>query len=341
MSIILPSDKEFVFPSSATYGFEIDPPSDYDEASARKMAIAILRLAALGPSRFSVTFGANGTVDENTQQQSLRTSVAILEVLQQFPVAAHMACSGLSREDNINFAEQLHTYGIREILALSGDRLAEEDKSITRFKGAPLLIAYLQGRSEFKISAAADFSFYDMKSNDGGQSALVSIAENLRAKITEGATQLITQFTFQPDNVARGILGVHSEGIETPIIAGLIPVLNFPAIFELADKYHVPVPDDLRRIHDKIIVDVNGKPVVVNPGTIDRSGTVGQELIVQQIKCFANYGLTDYHFYSANSVPGMLTRIVTAGRDQEIVPYQPDEAQVSRLTKALLRRFER
>ena len=99
---------------NASASFEFFPPKT-PEMEARLWA-AIERLAPLGPSFVSVTYGAGGSTRE-------RTHATVERILKETDLrpAAHLTCVDATREEVDAVARAYWNAGVRHIVALRGD----------------------------------------------------------------------------------------------------------------------------------------------------------------------------------------------------------------------------
>ena len=100
--------------SGLRVSFEFFPPKT--EKMEENLWRSIERLAPLGPSFVSVTYGAGGSTRERTHQ----TIERILKETTLTP-AAHLTCVDASREEVDEVVRQYWETGVRHFVALRGD----------------------------------------------------------------------------------------------------------------------------------------------------------------------------------------------------------------------------
>ncbi|MEO1364979.1 MAG: methylenetetrahydrofolate reductase, partial [Pseudomonadota bacterium] len=94
--------------------FETFPPKSLD--ASFHLWDTVRALAPLAPRFVSVTYGAGGSTQRLTQEaaQTLRKSSGLR-------VAAHLTCTGQSRDEVLDTAQRYRAAGITDIVALRGD----------------------------------------------------------------------------------------------------------------------------------------------------------------------------------------------------------------------------
>ena len=102
------------FTADVRVSFEFFPPKS--EKMERALWLSVERLAPLGPSFVSVTYGAGGNTREKTHE-----IVSRLQSETGIPTAAHLTCVGASTGQIHDIAERYWDAGIRHIVALRGD----------------------------------------------------------------------------------------------------------------------------------------------------------------------------------------------------------------------------
>lgn len=212
--------------------FETFPPKSLD--ASFHLWDTVQALAPLNPRFVSVTYGAGGTTQSLTQEaaQTLRKSSGL-------PVAAHLTCTGQSREDVLRTAQRYAQNGIKDIVALRGD--ATDGGT---FKPHPDGFA----NSIDLIRALADLGSFTIRvgaypdSHPDATSPQQNI-DWLKAKLDAGASEAITQFFFEADSFLRFRDACAAAGITAPITPGIFPVANWTRARSFAETCgaHIPV----------------------------------------------------------------------------------------------------
>jgi len=201
------------------FSFEFFPPKD-DEGSLRLFE-SIAALAPLRPAFVSITYGAGGST-------RIRT-VALAKQIQAeigLTVVAHVTCIGADRAELRAVFDDLARAGVENVLALRGDPPAGSvfQASPGGFAHASELIAMLRRNYGFCIGAAC---------HPEKHLEAATIEDDLRflkLKADAGADFLVSQLFFDNSRFFEFERRARAEGIELPILPGLMPITNFAQI---------------------------------------------------------------------------------------------------------------
>lgn len=259
--------------------FEFFPPKT-DEME-RTLWDSIARLAPVGPSFVSVTYGAGGSTRERTHATVRR----ILAETSLLP-AAHLTCVDATRSEVDEVVRSYHAAGVRHIVALRGDPAAGIGAAYQPYpKGyayACDLVAGIRRLGDFEISVAA------FPEKHPESASLDQDIDALKRKIDAGASRAITQFFFENDLYFRFLDRVRANGIDIPIVPGILPVQNFKQTRVFAERAGASVPQWLADRFDGLDDDVATRRLV--------AATVAAE----QVFDLAARGVSDFHFYTMN-----------------------------------------
>ena len=194
-------------------------------------------LKDIRPDFISVTFGAGGS----QVNQSTREIASLIENQYHIPAMAHLTCVAAGKEDAERLLTELKEAGVENVLALRGD-VNPDYPPKTDFQYASELVAYIQKRGGFGISAAC----YP----EGHPESLdpVSDIRHLKEKVDAGAQHLISQLFFDNDDFFRFLERARIAGIDTPIEAGVMPVLSKSSILRMVSTCGASIPSKLTRI---------------------------------------------------------------------------------------------
>ncbi|MGH6840128.1 MAG: methylenetetrahydrofolate reductase, partial [Methylocella sp.] len=188
--------------------FEFFPPAS--EAMEATLWESIKRLAPLGPSFVSVTYGAGGSTRE-------RTHATVARIVNETEVkpAAHLTCVAAAGDEIDAIVRDYWDIGVRHIVALRGD---PQDGPGTKFCPHPsgyansaALVAGIRRVADFEISVA---TYPEGHPESVSTDADIDI---LKAKIDAGAHRAITQFFFENEIYLRFLDRVRAKGIDIPI----------------------------------------------------------------------------------------------------------------------------
>ncbi len=258
--------------------FEFFPPTT--EKMVDKLWETVKRLGPLDPSFVSVTYGAGGSTRE-------RTHGLVSRIRQETDMqpAAHLTCVGASKSEVEDVAEQYWESGIRHIVALRGDP-PEGDQVFKAhpdgFKGSVELIEHLKKMHDFEISVGCYPEIHPEAT-----SSLADI-DYLKRKMDAGATRAITQFFFDPDTYLRFVDRAQAQGIDIPIIPGILPVTSYSKLKQFAGQCGTHLPAWLTHLFEGLDEDPSTRNLV--------AAMVASE----QCRQLQQAGVTDFHFYTLN-----------------------------------------
>jgi methylenetetrahydrofolate reductase (NADPH) len=242
---------------------------------------SISRLAPLGPSFVSVTYGAGGTTRE-------RTHATVARIARETSVkpAAHLTCVAASCGEIDAIVQGYWDAGVRHIVALRGD---PQDGVGSKFRPHPdgyensaALVAGVRRIADFEVSVSA---YPERHPESASVDADIDV---LKAKIDAGATRAITQFFFENELYLRYLDKVRSRGVEIPIIPGIVPVQSFKQTANFAARAGASVPQWLADRFEGLDDDPQTRRLV--------AATVAAEQVLDLV----DRGVRDFHFYTMN-----------------------------------------
>jgi len=212
------------FPPKTTQGFE------------KLKAVRESLVQSLAPSFFSVTYGAGGSTQEGTLQ--------IVKEIQASGVSAapHLSCVGSSKEKIRQLLHDFQTQGIDRIVALRGD-LPSGTVQYGELHHASDLVAFIRETTGdfFHIEVAAYPEFHPQ-----AHSATQDI-KNFVQKVSCGADSAITQYFFNSDAYFRFLEDVTQQGVNIPIIPGIMPIMSSTQLIRFSDACGSELPRWLRK----------------------------------------------------------------------------------------------
>jgi methylenetetrahydrofolate reductase (NADPH) len=225
-------EKEVVF------SLEVFPPSS--DVPVENIYQTLEELRDINPDYISVTYGAGGGVRKNRtcELSSIIKEKYGLEAL------AHLTCDN-SDQKNINkILARLKAKNIKNILALRGDKPAGKAK-LGEYNYAYELIDHIKKNNDFGVAAACYPEGHLETKN------LDQDLEYLKEKVDYGVDYLISQMFFDNSLFYKFCQKAEKKGINVPIEAGVMPVINkkqVARIIELSDAYF---PAKFKRILNK------------------------------------------------------------------------------------------
>ncbi|MBN9083514.1 MAG: methylenetetrahydrofolate reductase [NAD(P)H] [Rhizobiales bacterium 62-17] len=259
--------------------FEFFPPKTAEMETS--LWHAIERLAPIGPSFVSVTYGAGGSTRERTHSTVSR----IIRETNLKP-AAHLTCVAATKDEVDDVVRAYWDVGVRHVVALRGDPVGGIGTTYAAHPGgyenSTALVAGLKRLGDFEISVSA----YPEKHPESA--TLDDDIDVLKAKIDAGATRAITQFFFENDHYLRYVDRVRAAGIHIPIVPGIVPVENFRQTASFAKRTGAYVPQWLADRFDGLDDDATTRRLVA------------AAVAAEQVFDLLDRGVQDFHFYTMN-----------------------------------------
>lgn len=264
---------------------EFFPPRD--DAGVEALRTTAAALQRINPDFVSVTYGAGGSTRQRTAQVSdlLRRDFG-------FTVMPHLTCVGHSRDELGTIADQIHTAGFRNIMALRGD----PPKGETTFNPSPDGLRYASDLVALLKSRHPDFCLgvggYPEKHPEAPSAS--ADLDHLKRKVDAGAAFVTTQLFFDNDVYYRFLDRCHAAGITIPIVPGIMPVLSLKQIQRFTTMCGASLPPKLitrlEAAHD-------------HPEILE---TVGIDWALTQIRDLLARGAPGYHLYILNRAKSAL-----------------------------------
>ena len=264
----------------AVFSFEFFPPKTDDGAASLMRTVADLK-QSLEPDFVSVTYGAGGSTRDRTHEvvTRIRSELGIDSM-------AHQTCVGDSPAAIRRNVERLLASGVRNVLALRGDRPKEEAASAPPpadgFAHATDLIEYLQDGFELSIGAAC-YPESHPESVDRDQDLFWT-----RRKVELGASFLITQLFFDTREYFDYVERARAGSINVPIVPGIMPITNVAQIERFTRMCGARIPEEL---HARL------RSVADDAGAVMATGV---EHAITQCRELLEGGAPGLHFYTLN-----------------------------------------
>ncbi|HAK37189.1 MAG TPA: methylenetetrahydrofolate reductase [NAD(P)H] [Nitrospina sp.] len=260
------------------FSFEFFPPKDDDGFD--QLFKTIDRLKSWNPAFVSVTYGAGGSTRSKTIDLVGRIKNEIgLESM------AHLTCVGHDSQEIRSVLESLRDKGIDNVLALRGD----PPKGDTDFVKPENGFGFASELVEFTHK---DFSFcIGVAGYPEGHPECPDPREglkHLKNKIIAGGSFIVTQLFFNNKVYFNFVKELQDIGVDTPVIPGIMPILNFQQIRRFTKMCGATVPDELLARLESVQDD----PDAVREIGIDHATAQCGELLSQ--------GAPGIHFYTLN-----------------------------------------
>lgn len=261
------------------FSLEIFPPKK--DTPYNVIYNTLLRMRGIPADFISVTYGAGGSRAQ--QDKTVEIASLILSTYHTEPVA-HLTCVSNDRQEVLLTLEQLKANHIENIMVLRGD-ISPEMPTKEDFKHASDLAAFIkQTDPSFNLLGACyPECHFECPS-------LEQDIENLRVKIENGVSHLITQLFFDNNKFYEFQEKAEKAGIHVPIEAGIMPITNARQIERTVALSHASVPPKLARLFDRFGSD----PKALNDAGIFYA--------VEQIMDLIDQGVRGIHLYTMNNV---------------------------------------
>jgi len=268
--------------------FEFSPPKT-DEGVANLIG-TIRSLRILNPAFVSVTYGAGGSSRARTVEVVTRIKGEL-----DIEAMAHVTCVGHSADELRELFEELRSAGIQNIMALRGDPPKGQERFVAHadgFRFASELITMLSAEFDFSIGAAGN-----PEKHQEAPTLEADIANAVR-KVRAGADFIVTQLFFDNDAYFEYVRRLRDEGVEVPIIPGIMPITNYEGIARMTQMSGARIPQ-------RLLAELEARSD--EPEAVAELGVAFCALQCQDLLARGAPGL---HFYTLNKSPA--TRAVVS-----------------------------
>lgn len=275
-----------LFKKKKVLSFEIFPPKRTDPVNT--IYNTVEKLKDLHPDFISVTYGAGGS-ENNRETLKIASSIKNEYGIES---VAHLPCINLDKREVLNILDDFKGAGIENILALRGD-VNPKFLPKNNFKYASDLVSFIKENGDFNVIAAC---------YPEGHIECPTIIEdirNLKIKVDAGADQLVTQLFFDNNYFYTFRERATIAGINVPIEAGIMPVVNRKQIERMISLCGVNLPKKFLSIMDRY---------EHNPEAMRDAGIA---YAIDQIVDLIAQGVDGIHLYTMNN-PYIAHRIYEA-----------------------------
>ena len=258
--------------------FEVFPPNP--EVGNDKIIAALKDMQGLAPHFISVTASNNKF---NIKETTVRLADYIQNDL-EIPTIAHLPAIYLTKDKVADTIADLDKVGVQKILALRGDIIpgVEPQKD---FRYATDLIEFITEQApHFDIIGACYPEGHPDSPNQ------ISDIQNLKKKVDAGCSSLVTQLFFDNERFYDFQDKCTLAGIDVPIHAGIMPILNRnQALRLLKTCENIHLPRKFKAILDKYEND---------PESLRAAGLA---YAVDQIVDLVTQDVAGVHLYTMNN----------------------------------------
>ena len=258
----------------ATISCELFPPKTGEQLENAKEIVR--QTAALNPAFISVTCGAGGS--------NAGLTIELADIAQNecgVPALVHCTCVTATNDQITERVNAMKAHGLQNVLALRGD-IPEGVTLSPDFTHASDLTAAIAAAGDFCIGGAC----YPDKHPESA--TVAADIDGLKRKLEAGCQFLTTQMFFDNQVLYRYLLELLRAGVDVPVCAGIMPVINSRQIARSCALSGTLLPPRFKAIIDRFGDD----PVAMKQAGIAYATD-------QIIDLIAN-GVTHIHLYTMN-----------------------------------------
>ena len=274
-----------IFKNKTTFSFEVFPPKK--TSPIETIYNTLDELKNLKPDFISVTFGAGGSENSETTLSIANRIKTVCNV----ESVVHLPCINLTKEEATSLFTDFRAAGIENILALRGDKV-EGKEPCKDFLHASDLIQFIK---EFDAlnqdSSEQSFNIIGACYPEGhpDSPSLVDDIKNLKIKVDAGASHLISQLFFDNNCFYDFIEKARLAGIDVPIEAGIMPVVNKAQIERMVSRCGVVLPKKYTAMMEKY------------GDNAEAIRDAGIAYAIDQIVDLVSQGVDGIHLYTMNN----------------------------------------
>ena len=239
------------------------------------------KLKIFYPDFVSITYGAGGSTRKRTHD-----TIKKFTYRPSIKPIPHLTCIGDTKDSIKKLAIDYWKMGIKSLVVIRGDpeniQLSKKRKFITFPNGysySSELIRDLKEIRDFEIIIAVFPEKHPESKN------IQEDIDNLKRKIDLGATKGITQFFFDNNKFYEFFNILQKKNIKIPIIPGILPIINFNKLIELAHNCNASVPKRLKNLYK---------------GKKEYEFNLSVDIATKQCLDLIKNGFNNLHFYTLN-----------------------------------------
>lgn len=265
-----------LFDKKTVFSFEIFPPKK--TSSVDVIYKTLEELGDLSPDFISVTFSAGGSGNGSL---SCEIASRIKDEYNITPMI-HLPCINYTEDEILAVLNDLDKRGIENILALRGD-INPDIEPKKHFRYASDLISFIKKHGDYDIAGACYPEGHIETEN------IVDDIKNLKHKVDMGADHLISQLFFDNNLFYSFLEKTAIAGINVPIEAGIMPVVNKNQIERMVGMCGASLPPKFVKIMQKF---------EHNPEALRDAGIA---YAIDQIVDLVSSGVDGIHLYTMNN----------------------------------------
>jgi len=265
--------------TSLKISFEFFPPKNLK--MYQSLWNTLNKLKIFYPDFVSITYGAGGSTRKRTHD-----TIKKFTYRPSIKPIPHLTCIGDTKNSIKKLAINYWKMGIKSLVVIRGDpeniKLSKKRKFITFPNGytySSELIRDLKKIRDFEIIIAVFPEKHPESKN------IQEDIDNLKRKIDLGATIGITQFFFDNNKFYEFVNILQKKNIKIPIVPGILPIINFNKLIELADNCNASIPERLKNLYK---------------GKKEYEFNLSVDIATKQCLDLIKNGFNNLHFYTLN-----------------------------------------
>ncbi|HBN10576.1 MAG TPA: methylenetetrahydrofolate reductase [NAD(P)H] [Ruminococcus sp.] len=262
--------------NKTVFSFEIFPPKK--DSPVDTIYNTLEQLHDLTPDFISVTYGAGGSA----AGASTCEIASVIKNKYNIEPVAHLPCINFTKAEITDILNDFKNNGIENILALRGD-INPDIPPKKDFRYASELIQFIKQNGDFDISGACYPECHIEAEN------IIEDIKNLKNKVDCGADHLISQLFFDNEIFYSFEEKASIAGINVPIEAGIMPVVNKKQIERMVSLCGASLPSKFTKIMQKY----ENHPEALRDA--------GIAYAVDQIVDLITHGVDGIHLYTMNN----------------------------------------
>ncbi|MBP7088971.1 MAG: methylenetetrahydrofolate reductase [NAD(P)H] [Candidatus Omnitrophica bacterium] len=269
--------------------FEFFPPKN--SASQESLITSIRILKKYNPLYVSMTCGATGAIQSNTQG-----AIRLLLAENGLVVMPHLTCIDLKMNELRKLLDEYKAKGIENIMALRGDPPQDKidfDFHKQEFFCARELVKKIKEYTDFCVGVAV---------YPEGHIECASLEQDLeytKQKIDSGADFAVTQMFFDNSFYFSLCERFRKKRINIPVLPGILPLTNLNRVRKFASICRATVPKHIEEKWNHFL----GKP--------EEQKKVGIDFTIKQCQDLIKNGVKKLHFFTLND-PYVMQTILEA-----------------------------
>ncbi|WP_429971601.1 methylenetetrahydrofolate reductase [NAD(P)H] [Fructilactobacillus sp. Tb1] len=264
-----------IFNEKTVFSLEVFPPRTAQGED--NLINSLSGIKSIKPDFISITLGAGGS-----QNNSAIDLASTIQNDLKIPTMAHIPGLYRSKADVTEFLQQLNDHNIKNVLALRGDHIPDQ-QPVGDFKYASELAEFIKQHGNFDISGAC----YPQKHPESNN--FVDDTLHLKEKIDNGVSHLITQMIFDNQAFYDFRERLQLAGINIPVEVGIMPCTNRNQIKRITELSGIEMPKKFVAIMDRY---ADNKEAMRDAGIA---------YAIDQIVDLVSNGVDGIHLYTMNN----------------------------------------